>query len=82
MNKFNRDLLVLFKEELMNPQSIEHEVELLHELLYSVERIDNLIVAHEVINLNKYKIFSDKNIVRITLRENELKPFIFLNNKN
>ena len=32
MNKFNRDLLVLFKEELMNPQAIEHEVELLHEL--------------------------------------------------
>ena len=43
MNKFNRDLLVLFKEELMNPQAIEHEVEMLHELLYSVERIDNLI---------------------------------------
>ncbi len=82
MNKFNRDLLVLFKEELMNPQAIEHEVELLHELLYSVERIDNLIVAHEVINLNKYKIVSDKNVIRMTLRQNELKPFIFLNNKN
>ena len=82
MNKFNRDLLVLFKEELMNPQAIEHEVELLHELLYSVERIDNLVVAHEVINLNKYKIISDKNTIRVTLRENELKPFIFLNNKN
>ncbi|MEO8763780.1 MAG: hypothetical protein ABI416_05815 [Ginsengibacter sp.] len=82
MNKFNRDLLVLFKEELMNPQAIEHEVEMLHELLYSVERIDNLIVAHEVINLNKYKIVSDENIVRMTLRQNELKPFIFLNNKN
>ena len=82
MNKFNRDLLVLFKEELMNPQAIEHEVELLHELLYSVERIDNLVVAHEVINLNKYKIISDKNAIRMTLRENELKPFIFLNNKN
>ena len=82
MNKFNRDLLVLFKEELMNPQAIEHEVEMLHELLYSVERIDNLIVAHEVINLNKYKIISDKNSIRMTLRQNELKPFIFLNNKN
>jgi hypothetical protein len=82
MNKFNRDLLVLFKEELMNPQAIEHEVEMLHELLYSVERIDNLIVAHEVINLNKYKIVSDKNVIRMTLRQNELKPFIFLNNKN
>ena len=82
MNKFNRDLLVLFKEELMNPQAIEHEVEMLHELLYSVERIDNLVVAHEVINLNKYKIISDKNVIRMTLRQNELKPFIFLNNKN
>jgi len=82
MNKFNRDLLVLFKEELMNPQAIEHEVEMLHEMLYSVERIDNLIVAHEVINLNKYKIISEKNVVRMTLRQNELKPFIFLNNKN
>ena len=67
MNKFNRDLLVLFKEELMNPQAIEHEVEMLHELLYSVERIDNLIVAHEVINLNKYKIVSDKNIIRVNI---------------
>ena len=82
MNKSNRDLLVLFKEELMNPQAIEHEVEMLHELLYSVERIDNLIVAHEVINLNKYKIISDHDVIRQTIRLKELKPFIFLNNKN
>ena len=82
MNKFNRDLLVLFKEELMNPQAIEHEVEMLHELLYSVERIDNLIVAHEVINLNKYKIISDPNVIRQIFSQRELKPFIFLNNKN
>ena len=82
MNKFNRDLLVLFKEELMNPQAIEHEVELLHELLYCVEKIDNLIIAHEVINLNKYKIYNDEKIIKGTLRQQELKPFIFLNNKN
>jgi hypothetical protein len=82
MNKFNRDLLVLFKEELMNPQAIEHEVEMLHELLYSVERIDNLIVAHEVINLNKYKITADRKVIRETISLKELKPFVFLNNKN
>ncbi|MGH2646778.1 MAG: hypothetical protein ACRDE8_04390 [Ginsengibacter sp.] len=82
MNKFNRDLLVLFKEELMNPQAIEHEVEMLHELLYCVEKIDNLIVAHEVINLNKYKVFTDKKVICETLRQTELKAFIFLNNKN
>jgi len=82
MHKSNRDLLVLFKEELMTPQAIEHEVELLHELLYSVEKLDNLAVAHEVINLNKYKVQHDLQIIRETLRKKDLKPFIFLNNKN
>ena len=82
MNKFNRDLLVLFKEELLNPKAIEHQVELLHELLYSVERVDNLIEAHEVINLNKCKIYSEKQVLLDTLGLKEMKPFVFLNNKN
>ena len=82
MNRSNRDLLVLFKEELMSPQAIEHEVELLHELLYSVEKMDNQVIAHEVINLNKYKVQQDYHIIRETLRKKDLKPFIFLNNKN
>jgi len=82
MNKFNRDLLVLFKEELMSPQAIEHEVELLHELLYDVEKIENLIASHEVINLNNYKIQHNPNIIRKTILKKELKPFIFLSNKN
>lgn len=82
MNKSNRDLLVLFKEELMTPQAIEHEVEMLHELLYEVEKIENLVTAHEVINLNRYKIQHQSHIIRNTIRQRELKPFIFLNNKN
>ncbi len=82
MNKSNRDLLVLFKEDLMSPQAIEHEVELLHELLYGVERLENLVIAHEVINLNKYKIQNDFNTIRDAIRYKELKPFVFLNNKN
>ncbi|MEP6616922.1 MAG: hypothetical protein ABJA57_10105 [Ginsengibacter sp.] len=82
MHKSNRDLLVLFKEELMTPQAIEHEVELLHELLYTVEKMENLVIAHEVINLNKYKVQTSVHIIRETLRNKDLKPFIFLNNKN
>ncbi len=81
MDKFNRDLLVLFKEE-SNPQAIEHEVELLHELLFYVEKIDNLVVAHEVVNLNKYKIFTDRKTITETLKLKDLKSFVFLNNKN
>ncbi|MBA3673730.1 MAG: hypothetical protein H0W75_02030 [Chitinophagaceae bacterium] len=82
MNKANRDLLVLFKEELMSPQSLEHEVEMLHELLYDVEKIENLVIAHEVINLNSYKIQNKIHIIRDTIRKKELKPFVFLSNKN
>ncbi len=82
MNKFNRDLLVLFKEDFMSPQAIEHEVELLHELLYDVEKIENLITSHEVINLNNYKIQHNPTIIRNTILKKELKPFIFLSNKN
>ncbi|MEO5908913.1 MAG: hypothetical protein ABI148_06175 [Ginsengibacter sp.] len=81
MDKFNRDLLVLFKEK-SNPQSIEHEVELLHELLFYVEKIDNLINTYEVVNINKYKISSNAKLVRETLGNKVLKPFVFLNNKN
>ena len=73
---------MLFKEELMSPQAIEHEVEMLHELLYAVEKIENLVIAHEVINLNTYKIQDQHNIIRNTIRRRELKPFVFLNNKN
>ena len=82
MSKSNRDLLVLFKEELMTPQAIEHEVELLHELLYLVENIENVCIAHEIIDLNKYKVHAQMRIIRNTLQQRELKPFIFLNNKN
>ena len=81
MDKFNRDLLVLFKEK-SNPKSIEHEVELLHELLFYVEKIDNLITSYEVVNINKYKISSNAKLVRETLGNKVLKPFVFLNNKN
>ena len=82
MNNANRDLLVLFNQELMTPQSIEHEVELLHQLLYGIERMENLVIAHEVIDLNKYKVSNKPLQLRKLFRQRELKPFVFLNCKN
>jgi hypothetical protein len=82
MNNPNRDLLVLFNHEMMSKQAMEHEVELLHELLYGVERIENLMIAHEVIDMNKYKVHNKPFELRSTLRQRMLKPFIFLNCKN
>ena len=82
MNNPNRDLLVLFKQELMTQQAMEHEVSLLHDLLYNVERLDNLVAAHELIDLNKYKIISKQILIKRYLRIGKEKPFVFLNNKN
>lgn len=72
----------MFNQELMSPQAIEQQVELLHELLLDVERMENLAIAHEVIDLNKYKVISKYNIIKDTIKVQELKPFIFLNCKN
>ena len=82
MNNTNRDLLVLFKQELKNPQAIEREVSWLHGLLYSVEKIENLVPSHELIDLNQYKVIRRSIPVKNYLRSGKEKPFVFLNNKN
>jgi len=82
MNNINRDLLVMFNQELMSPQAIEHQVEKLHELLFDVEHMDNLAQAHEVLDLNKYKVISKHAVVKNIIREQELTAFVFLNCKN
>ena len=81
-SKINRDLLILFNHEMMSAQAMENEVELLHELLFSVERLDNLVIAHEIIDLNKYKVINKDIILRNTIRLQNLKPFVFLSCKN
>jgi len=82
MKKPNRDLLVLFKQELMTPQAIEHELDSLHELLFDVERIDNFVSAHELIDLNKYKIIKTDFDIKRVIRSRKESPFVFLNNVN
>jgi hypothetical protein len=82
MNNPNRDLLVLFNHEIMTQKAIEHEVEQLHQLLYAIEGIENLIITHEIIDLNKYKIINNDPKLRKLIRQRELKPFVFLNCKN
>ena len=82
MSRVNRDLLVLFNQELMTPQAIEHEVEMLHELLFNVESLDNLITAHEIIDLKKYKVIHKALPLRNIFLKQLIKPFVFLNCKN
>lgn len=82
MNHANRDLLLLFKQELKNPQAIERQVSWLHDLLHSVEKMENLVPAHELIDVNQYKIFKKPVAIRAYMRSGKTTAFVFLNNKN
>jgi hypothetical protein len=82
MNNTNRDILVLLKQDLMTPQAMERQVNLLHDLLYDVERLDNIVASHELLDLNKFKKISKAHLVKTYLRSGKEKPFVFLNNKN
>ncbi|MEP7257144.1 MAG: hypothetical protein ABI687_02125 [Flavitalea sp.] len=78
----NRDLLVLVKDNHLDKDAIEFELEQLNQLLFVFETIDNLCTAHEVFDLNKYKIVSSPKVVRQILKQKEIKPFVFISNKN
>ena len=82
MKSPNRDLLVLLKDEYMSEQSIEQEVELLNEMLFHVESMENFCKAHEVIDLNRYKIYQKSKQIIHVVRQREIRPFQFISNKN
>ena len=82
MQRPNRDLLVLLKQELMTPQAMEHQVDLLHELLYKVESLESLITVHEIINVNNYRASSSPFLLRNLFLKRKSAPFVFLNCKN
>lgn len=79
----NRDLLVMFRQRTMTQQDIDREVTQLNELLFTTERLDNFVKAHEVLDLNKYKIINNAVAIKKMIRQNKLnKPFVFFSNKN
>ncbi len=82
MNPRNRDLLVLTKKQSMNQQELEHEIELLNDLFCFVENSNALCIANEVIDINRYKIIRKLHRVKQILQEQQLKPFVFISNKN
>lgn len=82
MRSPNRDLLVLTKNGTLNASELEHEVELLHELLYHVENMEVFCVANEVIDVSRHKILvKPYQVLRVAGRR-IMKPFTFINNKN
>lgn len=82
MSHPNRDLLILFNEDLRSKASIEMEVSWLHEMLYKAEALDSFCAAHELIDLNRYKVFNSPHKVKNVLLRRDFIPFEFVCNKN
>ncbi len=82
MHHGGRDLLVLSNKVSLTPQQLEKELQSLHELLYSIETSNSFCQANEVINLNNYKVITKPRLIEKAVRTAEMKPFIFIFNKN
>lgn len=82
MKSTNRDMLVLVKDEKMGSDSIMLEMERIGKMLISVETRESMCIAHEVIDINRNKKITSTHGVDRVLQEKNLKPFIFIFNKN
>jgi hypothetical protein len=78
----NRDLLMLVKKNALPSCAFNKEAEWLHVLLFQTERLDNLAAAHELIDLQRYKVYNNSFQVKNALRAKEERAFVFLFNKN
>ncbi len=78
----NRDLLVLVKDDHLDKEAIEFELEQLNQLLFVFETADNFCIAHEVFDLNKYKTIHNAKTIKQIMKQKELKAFVFISNKN
>ena len=82
MKRLKRDLILLRKDDQLDELNIEREVECLNYLLQTVETISSLCKAHELIDMNRFKIYQDTLSITKALKQKELKPFQFIINKN
>ena len=82
MRASNRDLLVLVKDELLSSDSMEMELEKIHQLLVDFETPSNFCMAHEIFDINRHKIIASSITIQKIMCEKELKAFVFVINKN
>lgn len=80
MKNYNRELLVLYKDEMYDENLLQREVEVLNRILVHAEKSDVFCTAHELIN--RYYITNKNSALMKVVNEPLLKPFQFLINKN
>jgi len=79
----SRDILVLFRQYQLSETEMKREVELLNQILFAAERTDNFVRAHELFDLNRYRIIRNSTEIKKFIRRKKTDAaFIFFSNKN
>jgi hypothetical protein len=82
MKTSNRDLLVLVKNEFLDKQEMEAELEKLNTLLHFSETKDSFCISNELLDINKHRIIDSRKEMLEISQQRILKPFRFIFNKN
>ena len=82
MKGIKRDIILLRRDSFPNKTSLEQEVLQLNELLQAIEKSDQLFVAYELIDLNRFRVISKSHVISKAIKSSNQKPFEFLINKN
>lgn len=80
MNKNLRDIIIVSNTRQYRTNQIPCKIEMLHEVIASVDTVDDFCQAHELVNRNT--ITSKKHKILEAIKTNHLKSFRFLINKN
>jgi hypothetical protein len=82
MKNSNRDLLVLVKDAYTNNEAMQFELQQLNMLLVNFETLESFCIAHEVFDIQKYRVLTKKSQLQKIIEKETLKPFMFICNKN
>lgn len=82
MKNANRDLLVLVKDAYTNKEAMQYELQQLNMLLVNFETLESFCIAHEVFDIQKYRVLTKRSQLQKIIEKDTLKPFMFICNKN
>jgi hypothetical protein len=82
MKNSNRDLLVLVRDGYADQDAIQNELQQLNRMLIRFETTENFCIAHEVFDVNKYRVITRLSRLKKFVERDEIKPFVFVFNKN
>ena len=82
MKNANRDLLVLVRDGNADQDAMQYELQQLNRLLVPFETLESFCTAHEVFDLNKYRVVTRVSRLQKIIEKVQVKPFVFICNKN